>query len=193
MFDWDRFKNGEFVVTFGKEEDAKDFLKECDKRDIKWRDGTKATDFENFWNGNSNLYFEFSKLPNGICYGRTNLRAIEERMIVKWEVKEMKELTFKEVIANIKEGEVWEALSVKIRKDSFGIQLNGLGGNATISDNFRFKLKRKEYTFEEAFKAYEEGKAIESFKGTSYVKHYEEEYFEKISIEEIRGKWYIND
>ena len=32
MFDWDRFKNGEFVVTFGKEEDAKDFLKECDKR-----------------------------------------------------------------------------------------------------------------------------------------------------------------
>ena len=79
MFDWDRFKNGEFVVTFGKEEDAKDFLKECDKRDIKWRDGTKATDFENFWNGNSNLYFEFSKLPNGICYGRTNLRAIEEK------------------------------------------------------------------------------------------------------------------
>lgn len=215
MFDWDRFKNGEFVVTFGKEEDAKDFLKECDKRDIKWRDGTKATDFENFWNGNSNLYFEFSKLPNGICYGRTNLRAIEERMIVKWEVKEMKELTFKEVIANIKEGEVWENESQRVAKiyinKSGNVQLEGIDNgfsqnySTCVGLNAKYKLQRKEYTFEEAFKAYEEGKEIESeswrykkINGKDSICSKDNDAWvtsklAAIDIKEIRGKWYIND
>lgn len=115
------------------------------------------------------------------------------------EVKEMKELTFKEVIANIKEGEVWESNCKRIRclKDGNlkidNIPLRDFGPSVLINSINIYKLQRKEYTFEEAFKAYEEGKEIKSSKGISYKKDYETEYDEAISMDEIRGKWYIND
>ena len=73
------------------------------------------------------------------------------------------EKTFREVIADIKKGEVWECLGIKITKDSDSIQMLGFGKNTIFMDSSRiFNLQRKEYTFEEAFKAYEEGKEIES-------------------------------
>ena len=86
-------------------------------------------------------------------------------------VKEMKELTFKEVIANIKEGEVWESneKTITIKYDQVIIQVKEgyegrVNGNErmALSLDKKYKLQRKEYTFEEAFKAYEEGKEIES-------------------------------
>ena len=74
----------------------------------------------------------------------------------------------------------------------------------------RFRIIKKEYTFEEAFKAYKEGKEIESCEGDFYKykriddsdyvfikdnEHWLEfaEHEEAISFNEIRGKWYIND
>ena len=73
-----------------------------------------------------------------------------------------------------------------------------------MRNNDKFKLQRKEYTFEEAFKAYEEGKEIEScYSQYKYKKEggldlysktgnewYGEDNFE---IDEIRGKWDINN
>lgn len=127
-------------------------------------------------------------------------------------VKEMKELTFKEVIANIKEGEVWESEEKIIQKISCAIVIGlkdkeNIGSEMGFLDNVKYKLQRKEYTFEEAFKAYEEGKEIESkeFKykkinGIDGFKLIREKYgwnecedgFE-IHLDEIRDKWYIND
>lgn len=128
----------------------------------------------------------------------------------------MKELTFKEVIANIKEGEVWENPKNRIKR----IFINEIGnihleGNETFSINYStcvksdslYTLQRKEYTFEEAFKAYEEGKEIESCAGMRYKKiNSVDKYFSTHSNEwvkahndilfnmiEIRNEWYIND
>lgn len=82
------------------------------------------------------------------------------------EVKEDKmEKTFREVIADIKEGEIWEGgnpSKIRIRCSPQGIEISGLDNWGYIGKNVIFKLQRKEYTFEEAFKAYEEGKEIES-------------------------------
>lgn len=107
------------------------------------------------------------------------------------------EKTFREVIADIKEGEVWE-------NENFKITLDKSGFNIDYKKEFdiecigyvflhctTFKLQRKQYTFEEAFKAYEEGKVIEncvssriySLKNPSNL----------FSANEIRGKWYINN
>lgn len=127
----------------------------------------------------------------------------------------MKELTFIEVITNIKEGEVWESennsCDIRIEKGQTGISIRDFKGNALVwfSDRFKFKLKRKEYTFEEAFKAYEEGKEIESLiEGQKFKKKCGEDYYfdfdkEKYVLLEwdrdiftvtcIRNKWYIND
>lgn len=122
------------------------------------------------------------------------------------------EKTFREVIADIKEGETW------IQKDkgyivskiaNFGgdivIELDG--SKSVFGTKGTYMLERKEYSFDEAFKAYEEGKAIESiFSGIKYKKKNEECYmwfsdtvgeWEEEGIlnldfiyKEIRNKWY---
>lgn len=124
------------------------------------------------------------------------------------------ERTFREVIADIKEGEVWECRSKYIQRFADGIQIyHKEKGKSTPSmlmrNNDKFKLQRKEYTFEEAFKAYEEGKEIESciknfkIKKLNNKPHYiykhmsEWDYINNddacFSIDEIQGKWYINN
>lgn len=121
----------------------------------------------------------------------------------------MKELTFKEVIANIKDGEVWDDGFIKIEKICGSIRIGNINGEPykklvafVINECRKFKLQRKEYTFEEAFKAYEEGKEIESC--YSATKFCENEYLTnnvyadwKLGVafkcDEIKGKWYINE
>ena len=127
------------------------------------------------------------------------------------EVKEDKmEKTFKEVIRDIKEGEVWVgceyAANKPVIKIEFGAITIGFGAKTDgykFWEDTKFKLKRKEYTFEEAFKAYEEGKEIESvYSGYRYKKENGEDVailsadwqdFDYFELYEIRGKWYIND
>jgi len=125
------------------------------------------------------------------------------------------EKTFEEVIRDIKKGEAWSDGFLKIEKIKDSIAIGSLNGKAfenivgfVINPCSRFKLLRKEYTFEEAFKAYEEGKEIESCEGCRFkltdkdntlIIDYagdEMEYRNKtelFSVKEIRGKWYIND
>ncbi|AYR04337.1 hypothetical protein CPD1_058 [Clostridium phage CPD1] len=141
-----------------------------------------------------------------------------EEMFEKIEEKEsnnMKELTFREVIANIKEGEVWESKMLEIYLDNKTSELvlkhktnyfncREIG----IKKEKKFKLKRPQYTFQEAFKAFEEGKEIEScesgfkyeiyedatkIKREGYKTIYEHKAVKIFSTEEIKGKWYIND
>lgn len=133
--------------------------------------------------------------------------------VIKEENK-MQEKTFREVIADIKEGEVWECRSKYIKRFADGIQIyHKEKGKATpsmlMANNDKFKLQRKEVTFAEAFKAYEQGKGIESV--VSNVQ-YQKELKDTVSIRpcygewfdanektlvfdyvEIKGKWYINN
>lgn len=96
---------------------------------------------------------------------------------------------------------------LELKKDSTGISIRDFKDNALVffSDSWKFKLQRKQYTFEEAFKAYKNGKVIEScVTGDKYTwngltdlicKNGEDGYskLKSIYIEEIKGKWYIND
>lgn len=107
-------------------------------------------------------YYQLKINNKGIryhCYVKSRFEVIKE--------ENKMEKTFREVIADIKEGEVWECRSKYIQRFADGIQIyHKEKGKSTPSmlmrNNDKFKLQRKEYTFEEAFKAYEEGKEIES-------------------------------
>lgn len=114
----------------------------------------------------------------------------------------MKELTFREVIANIKDGEIWENEKQRVAK----VYINKLGNvqlegddidfaqnfSTCVDLNAKYKLKRKKYSFTEAFKAYEEGKEIESCINSDwYYKLGECELL--VYAKEIKGEWYIND
>lgn len=122
--------------------------------------------------------------------------------VIKEENK-MQEKTFREVIADIKEGEVWECGHILITKSNDGIELKGMSSYSSYftDDNKIFKPQRKEYTFEEAFKAYEDGKEIEScYSGDKYmIQHGGSDCYADgsktgtMGFNEIRGKWYINN
>lgn len=83
-------------------------------------------------------------------------------------------------------------------------------GNSFLTSTRRtFSIERKKYSFAEAFKAYEEGKEIESrYGGQKLKKENEKDYcfdYEKgkyvplsfdetfFDITNIRSEWYIND
>ncbi len=121
-----------------------------------------------------------------------------------WEEEELElykedkmEKTFKEVIANIKEGEVWENnkinLVIKLIEgriyigDRYDNEVDGFIGQY-IPLTLKFELQRKKYSFEEAFKAYKEGRIPESaINGQILDSH------SRIDMRIIEGKWYIND
>lgn len=123
----------------------------------------------------------------------------------------MKELTFKEVIANIKEGEVWESDVSYISKRKGVVDIWDNKPSKTVKsilDDALFILQRKQYSFEEAFKSFEKGREIESvvsrkcFKIRDSVSVYitKDKTINTVNDEirlfthnEIRGKWYIND
>ena len=126
-----------------------------------------------------------------------------EEQVIK--IKEDKTMTknFKEVIADIKEGEVWKSRGEWIIKT---VKMAGgnlfidtvKGEELSINRNTKFQLQRKKVSFTEAFAAYEEGKEIESC-FTSRIYSLEKEEREPYSINaslinmnEIRGEWYIN-
>lgn len=129
--------------------------------------------------------------------------------IVKEENK--MEKTFREVIADIKEGEVWESentlTQIYARNDVLIIDFKEEVTTeiVKIPADAKFRLKRKEYSFDEAFKAYEEGKEIESCEnGYKYLQNTftypgNEQWLcfrnseQMFTTEAIRGKWYIND
>lgn len=122
-----------------------------------------------------------------------------------------KELTFREVITQIKEDEIWESEYREIFiANSGGFFISNKNG--TKSDCYLlplteiFKLRRTQYTFEEAFKSYEEGKEIESCEtGARFVKSDNKDmlYMPAINrfsslgrgfnIDEVRGKRHINN
>ena len=136
---------------------------------------------------------------------------IKSRFEIVREDNKMQEKTFIEVIKDIKEGEVWESHYKRIVGNGAGDfkienkSGEGFGSYVAIRGENKYSLKRKEYTFEEAFKAYENGKEIEScVTGNKYTwngitdlicKNGADGYskLKSIYIEEIKGKWYINN
>lgn len=189
-FNWEEFKNGEIAVHCDTEEKADDFLKECEKRNIKWIGGDNAT-HHNHYSVNFGLTCYCGK--KGVLTYSDKVYFIQKgTTIVKWEVKEVKERTFKEVIANIKEGEVWESTIRTVSLINGAINIERKNKIETyyiyIKESELFKLQRKEYTFQEAFKAYKEGRIPESaINGQILDSH------SRIDMRIIEGKWYIND
>lgn len=144
------------------------------------------------------------------CYGVAEeyLEAVEDSSMNN------KELTFKEIIIDwdsVKEGEVWKNKNFIVSKDVDGdLKLEHKDGFYDCSAIFLnpkdlFELQRKQYTFEEAFRSYEEGKEIESCEtGARFIKSDNKDmlydptigftpFGRSFNIDEIRAKWYVNN
>ena len=206
MFNWEKFKKGEIAVHCDTKEKAINFLKECDTQGVKWKCGGNLKSLTKWDFYERETVYGCCDGDSRLYYGTDIYYAEHDIPIIKWNIKEDNiEKTFREVIAMIKEGEVWKSVQscfqlkeisctsgqinfelegVFIDRDNNNSIFTGLGAGQT------FKLQRKEYTFEEAFKAYEEGKEIQSI---SSDKIYQKERDYLFASYEISKKWYINN
>lgn len=160
--------------------------------------------------------FTIKKNYGGVYIFEKNLFNWTDEMLEKVKKKkETQEKTFREVIADIKEGEIWESRSKYIRRFTDAIQIyHKENGRSTPSmlmcNDDKFKLQRKEYTFEEAYKKAKEGAEIQSLASNIKYKKYDENtmmFKDKdmddfagisndnaiFSVDEIQGKWFINN
>lgn len=224
---WEDFKEDKIAVACYTEEEAKDFLSQCNKQGLTWVSGESLLSKTCFNAKYGTCYLCDS---DGISWAIPKVAQRENKTIIKWNIKENvnmnTEKTFREVIADIKECEVWESVQdcfqlseitcfegrIRFRLKNVFVDIvdgnnnvdTGAGGGQT------FKLKRKEYTFEEAYKNAKEGLEIESLvSGIKYKKYDENTMMFKdddmddfsgvsnhgalFSVDEINGKWYINN
>lgn len=207
-FNWDKFKSGELSVILRTKELAEDFYEKCKKHEVDWGACNYA-----IWNDyhKEGIVYEFDVSTNSLAWCHTKHITGDS---IEWKGENKMEKTFREVIADIKEGEVWVQteegyVTERIYCVDGGIYLTLKQSRSSFGTSGKYKLERKEYTFEEAFKAYEEGKEIEScIEGQRYKKEGGEDYYfdfnkEKyillewdkdiFTITSIRNKWYIND
>lgn len=156
---------------------------------------------------------KFFDAYNEVHWEIRGVRKLDGLAFEKWRFEEVKELTFKEVIANIKEGEVWEsgAKAIEMFKGRILIKRKNEkkfdSYDICFSSHVKYRLKRKKYTSKEAFKAFEEGKEIESCEGWKFKKkgdkvivtnHSGARFKESsanalFSLKEMEGDWYINE
>lgn len=104
-FNWKEFKKDKIAVWCKTEEIAKDFLKECDKRGLKWIDGSTATSDTHY-----KLYGAKTCYTCQISYCPKGFFEDGDFKIIEWKLQE--EYTFQEVIARIKPGEVYNCTEV---------------------------------------------------------------------------------
>lgn len=134
-----------------------------------------------------------------LYYGeKSNFRAVNETIYSLDYFKNYGELTFLEVMRNIKEGETWvctedyyDIKSINLEGGYILINRSNEGKGLTIGKDTRFNLSIEYVTFTEAFKEYNNGKTIMSQSGTKYKKH----PILKVMFneDEIDGKWVIID
>ena len=73
-FNWEDFKNGKIAVHCDTEEKAKDFLKECEKQEIKWVCGDKAT--------HNTRYKRYKEKMQGLWSSYQNIQSTSKKSIL---------------------------------------------------------------------------------------------------------------
>ncbi|WP_404988133.1 hypothetical protein [Clostridium culturomicium] len=106
-FDWEKFRNERVAVNCRTEEAAKEFIKECYKRDMKWYRESMNTTYYNSHKEETAYAFKFGLLDK-LGYADTHWYKKAGYEIVEYtSEKKQTELTFQEVIASIKPGELY--------------------------------------------------------------------------------------
>ena len=107
--------------------------------------------------------------------------------------------TFKSLMSEgVEEGETWVWKCIEIRGLNNGISINI--ASYDIPYDAIFTLVRKEFEFDEAINSFKDGIEIESVEtGRKYKLECKDSRYLSdgtkifiVSLEEIRGKWYIN-
>lgn len=212
---WRKFIDGYIIVNCKTLDEAKDFLNECDNRNIVWGSGdlaTAYTRFEYFYErtcygcSNGKLVYgvaedwEDDDIDEIVIWNRGE-KTVEEKPMTE-ETEEMpprkpqkKGYTLTEVIPIVLEtGDSYESeYDIIHRRSSNTITIEDKGEIKEFILNtttlYTKVVKYEEVDFIEAFKAYRE----EKIKVKSLVsgKIYDPEFKYSFNADDIEGKWYI--
>ncbi|WP_125154390.1 hypothetical protein [Clostridium rectalis] len=163
-FDWEGFKNNDFVVLCDTEEKAKDFLKQCDKRALSWCGGESAENYIYYkgcdtcysYNFNNHEHLQYSSksfyLDNGckvVEWGTEN-KIDYDREYNIMEIMEFPE----ETIFNT-EGYDFKVTNGELRlKDNTGVWILEHLRKGIITSKFKLAKKDKKVSFKEAIQSY---------------------------------------
>lgn len=153
-FDWDKFKNEKIAVNCRTEEAAKEFVKECFNRGMKWFGWSTPVTFYNCYKEETAYTFNFK--GNGFMqYANTYWYKKEGCEIVEYtSEKKQTEFTFQEVIARNVPGVYVKTVDNSLRIEQVLIRQDGyieikadykgidfVGGCLGITDDVKFKLE----------------------------------------------------
>lgn len=204
-FNWELFKKGKLTVCCGTVEEELDFLEECEKRGFEWCSGCKPTQRTYLKEENlEEIYFDHCFCA--LSYSSSKEIDIEEILqLVHWKVEPKTNFTWREVFANIQEGEEYScgAYFITLKDGKIGIGREGYGICFGEQHEFTKKEQRKPVDFEQVLAALKEGKTVESdLNGIHYKLQNETlrrsfggDYWEiaTLTYDEIADKWYIID
>lgn len=205
-FDWNGFKYGKFEVKCVTEEDMKDFLQQCEERGFMWASGDKPTE-RNYYEGepicfDGDIYLTFNRKPG--YYTHTMVTWVRDIN------KDKSTYTWREVFANIQEGETYEWCSFR-----GNYQITLLDGKINVfckeHDTYVYfeeeclfmKKEIKQVNFQEALVELTNGGIVQSALNKKYYlltngnlkcscdKGFEYWELTDLSYEEITGKWNI--
>lgn len=203
-FNWTKFKQGKIIAYCKTIEEELNFLQECDKQGLMWCSGVKPSQLsylkKNCLDG---IYFDYS------FYGLTYLtpeevEADEIERSIHWEIKPKTKFTWKEVFANIQEGEEYTSYNKFIKMvDGRLVFGDDTGYMSFLSDTeFTKKEQPKPVDFNEAHKQMKLGKIVRSLcfgkfykieDNQLYGSYQPDFFFEKshITLEEIEDDWLV--
>lgn len=204
-FNWELFKKGKLTVCCGTVEEELDFLEECEKRGFEWCSGCKPTQRTYLKEENlEEIYFDHCFCA--LSYSSSKEIDIEEILqLVHWKVEPKTNFTWREVFANIQEGEEYTLYNKFIKMVDGRLMFGDDTGCMSFSVDVEFtkKEQRKPVDFEQALAALKEGKTVESDLNGIYYKLQNEtlrrsfggSYWEAADLTygEITDKWYIID
>lgn len=145
-FDWNAFEESKSCVACPTKEQAKDFLKTARDRGLEWCSGASLVDKDNWDNYKEKTVYYGG--DNGVTYGDNTRNCVDGRKLIEWDITD-KEFTFEEVVARIKNGEVYEPVDTKwstkaIRKVAGEIWIeNNRKSELLIVGALRYRLREK--------------------------------------------------
>ena len=171
-FNWLGFKLSKLSVCCKTIEEEMDFLIQCEKQGLLWSSGAKPTAHTYLKNEVLGaIYFNTSYS----CYsGDVSLqftRVGDMENVIRWQV-EPKDFTWREVFANIQEGEEYTLYNKFIKMVDGRLMFGDDTGCMSFSLDSKFTKKEqpKPVDFNEAFKAMKQGGIIQSIYSNYYYK-----------------------
>ena len=203
-FNWTKFKEGKIIVYCKTIEEELNFLQECDKQGLMWCSGAKPSRVSYLKRDElDGIYFDYS------FYGLTYLtpdevEADEIERTICWATQPKTKFTWREVFANIKEGEVYTLYNKFIKMSDGRLVFGDDTGCMSFSLDSEFTKSNQciHIDFNEARKQMKLGKTVRSLcfgrfykieDNQLYGSYQPDSFFEKshITLEEIEDDWLV--